>query len=885
MTDLPLPLHLSVHLVGLAVTGALAADGWRRRREPGFGWLSMLVAGLLLAVSHLLVGGLLWSSGAGPLLLRAAAYASLAVAAVGAPVAAVVVLAPVGVRVLTGVVAIFAALAARGGVVGRGREVLPLTVGVLLWGGADVVAGWQSGLAAVLSLAGSAAVLLWLRDRTDASLATRFTIGAGGVVLLVVLVLASGAGYVFDRDLDNDRLTRLDQAATAQVTRLEVDPLDDLAGAVDIVNNSVASRLAAGTADDNLAATVQRVARTPDLVLLLDTTGRVVGSYDRRSDAPVGVAEATFAGSPVVTAAVAQRQPVADVVSLEFEDSGTDAAELVAVAADVLYADPARRDVVAGALVMARRLTTAEVVARVSVDTGVDAALVVGGRVAAVSTSLDDAESTALARVGAQSGARLEQLVGTGTFLAVADIRDSTRAPLGTLVLFEDATVIADIEQVVVRTLFLAAALGALLAAGMVNILSRRTTTPLRTLSTAAGLVAQGNLDVELPPTGRDEVGQLGQAFGDMTTSLKRRDIELRTAATEQRELREELESVTSAMGEALLAVDESGAVVLANPAAAELLGVSERDLIGSGLEQLLLGSDERGLPLADVLGGAATTTSAVVRGELRPMDRAPVAVAATAEPLLGPDGTPRGRVFVLRDISIEAQVDQMKTEFLSNISHELRTPLTPIRAYAQLLAQRTDLASNMVQDFGTSIVEASARLERIIGMLVDFAALQAGRMTFDVQPVDVAEHVEAARERWSKSQPDRTVKRHLARDLPPVLADPDLLDRILDELLDNALKFSTDDVVVTATSEKGQVSLGVNDRGMGMDEAAIASLSRDFHQVDGSATRAVGGLGLGLAIVGRIAEGLGGEVVATSDPGRLTHVGVRLPAARSSPR
>lgn len=886
MPDLPLPLHLSVHLVGLAVTGALAVDGWRHRDQSGFGWLSMVLAGVLLGASHLLLGGLLWSSGSGPLLLRAAAYASVAVAAVGTPVAAVVVAAPVGVRVLTGVVAAMAALSARGGVLGRGRDVAPLTVGILLWGGADLASGWIPWIGAVLSLAGSLAVMVWLRDRSDGSLATRFTVGAGGVVLLVVLVLASGAGYVFDRDLVNDRLTRLDQAVTAQVARLEVDPLDELAGAVDIVSASVASRLAAGTADDDFAATVQRVAQgDPDLVVLLDASGRVVGSYDRRQDGAVGVAETTLAGSPVVTAAFARRQPVAGLVSLEFEESASDAGELIAVAADVLYAEATRRDVVSGVFMIARRLTTAEVVARVAADTGADAALIVGGRVAAASTTLDPVREAALAEVGSRSGARLEQIDGQGQFLAVGELRDAALTQLGALVLFEDAAVIADLENVVVRTLFLAAAIGGLLAAAMVNVLSRRTTTPLRALAVAAGLVADGDLDIDIPPASTDEVGRLGLAFGEMTTSLKRRNADLQTAAVEQRELREELEQVTSAMGEALLAVDDRGAVVLANPAATQLLGVDQSELLGAALDNLLVGSDERGLPLADVLGGPSSVQSATARGELRPEGRGVVAVAATAEPLLGPDGESRGRVFVLRDVSIEAQVDKMKTEFMSNISHELRTPLTPIRAYAQLLAQRPDLDSERVQSFGESIVEAARRLERVIGMLVDFAALSAGPMNVDIQPIDVGAHVEAARARWAKLRPDRTVNRRLRRGLPSVMADPDMLDRVLDEFLDNALKFSTDDVIIVASSERGMVTLGVKDHGAGMDQSTIDSLRDDFHQADGSATRAVGGLGLGLAIVGRIAEQLGGDVEATSEPGRMTHVAIRLPAAQSNPR
>ena len=205
------------------------------------------------------------------------------------------------------------------------------------------------------------------------------------------------------------------------------------------------------------------------------------------------------------------------------------------------------------------------------------------------------------------------------------------------------------------------------------------------------------------------------------------------------------------------------------------------------------------------------------------------------------------------------------------------------MRAYAQLLQQRPDLPSERVEEFATSIVSAAGRLERIIGMLVDFAALQAGRVEVDLQPIDVGTAVDAARERWSPRVPGREIRRRVSTDMPPVLADADLLDRVFDELLDNALKFSDDDVTVVASvADDGRLSIGVKDKGPGMDDETLASLGQDFHQADGSATRAHGGLGLGLSIVARIVEELDGRIDASSEPGRLTHVAVRLPAASS---
>ena len=884
MLELPLPLHLAVHLVGLAATSGLAVDGWSRRRESMPVAVGLVVAGVVLATTHLLLGSLV-TSGVGTLLLRAGAYAALAVAATGAAVLPVVLVAPVGARVLTAVVGTLAAAAARGGVLGRGRDVLPLTLGVAGWAVADLVAGSQPTVAAALSLAGSGAVGAWLLQRADASLASRITAGAVGVLLVVVLVLASGAGFVFGRDLTADRLGRLEDAVAAQVSRFEEDPVTELSGALELLSGSesLSRVLTSGTQGDAFAAQVQAVTQTPDLVLLVDVDGRVVGSFDRRQSGPLGVAETTLAGTNVVVTAQAQAGTVADLVAIELEGPGDDTVEILAMAAAPVYVDPDRQDVPAGVLMVARRLTTAEVVARVADDTGADAALVVGGRVAAGTGALATGSGSALATEAARTGSRVVTIDGEDRFFAARALRDVSATAIATLVLTEPGGVVADLEEVVVRTLYLAAVLGGLLAVGLVLVVTRRTTTPLRRLTGAAERVTAGDLEVDVGGGGRDEVGRLGQAFGDMTSALRAREADLQAAAREQRDLREQLESVTSAMGEALLAVDLDGRVVLANPAATTLLGDEVDALLGRPLTDVLHGRDELGLPLLDMLGRPDDPTATSVRGSLLREGRADVAVAATAAPLSADDGDVVGRVLVLRDIDAEAQVDRMKTEFLSNISHELRTPLTPVRAYAQLLAQRPDLPSEQVGEFAGSIVQATQRLERIIGMLVDFAALQAGRVEVNLEPLDVDDAVEAARARWRDRAPDRTIRRRLARDLPPVLADADLLVRVLDELLDNALKFSTGDVTLVATLEDdGRVSLGVRDQGVGMDDDTLASLGEDFHQADGSATRAHGGLGLGLSIVARIVEELNGRLEATSDPGRLTHVAVRLPVARS---
>lgn len=221
-----------------------------------------------------------------------------------------------------------------------------------------------------------------------------------------------------------------------------------------------------------------------------------------------------------------------------------------------------------------------------------------------------------------------------------------------------------------------------------------------------------------------------------------------------------------------------------------------------------------------------------------------------------------------------------MKTEFLANVSHELRTPLTPIRGYADVLARR-EVGPEATRRYAAQILASSARLERIVQMVVDFAALDSGRLRLEREPVGVSELVSETLADWRDRHPEREFTRRVARDLPPVLVDPGMLRRCLDELLDNAVKFSPGGEPVSVQARLAgdlpapMVRLSVRDRGVGIEPQTAARIFSDFYQVDASETRPYGGLGLGLALVRRIIDGLGGDasVESQSDGGSTVHL------------
>jgi two-component system, NarL family, sensor histidine kinase BarA len=231
-----------------------------------------------------------------------------------------------------------------------------------------------------------------------------------------------------------------------------------------------------------------------------------------------------------------------------------------------------------------------------------------------------------------------------------------------------------------------------------------------------------------------------------------------------------------------------------------------------------------------------------------------------------------------------------MKSEFLSNISHELRTPLTPIKGYAEMLAKR-DVAPDRQRAFASGILDSTIRLERIVGLLVDFTALEAGRLSPKARLVDMAAMLQRLSTEWSDRASRHQVVAEIEPGLDMVMGDERLLRRSIEEVIDNAVKFSPDggeirlvarNRHVNGASGSDKIEVSITDQGIGIDPDDAARVFSDFQQVDASATRTFGGLGLGLAFVRRIVEAHDGTVEVDLDHTTGTRLIVRIPSAAS---
>jgi PAS domain S-box-containing protein len=315
------------------------------------------------------------------------------------------------------------------------------------------------------------------------------------------------------------------------------------------------------------------------------------------------------------------------------------------------------------------------------------------------------------------------------------------------------------------------------------------------------------------------------------------------------------------------------------NPAAGSILGVPRSRVVGKPLREVLKGRDHRGRRLG-ARGFSANGTAFVSQP-----DGTQVPVSITTSPLRDGQGTRLGRVYVMRDMSREHEVERMKREFLANVSHELRTPLTPIIGYSELITKRS-IPMEKTKEFAGDILDSARRLERIVAMLVDFSAIEAGRMAVDVEPTPLGPLVKEAVKKAGDRHPKHRFTARVAPKLPSALVSPPLFTRTLAELLENAVKYSPKGgrVRVSAAPSPGSgrrmLEVSVTDEGIGIEPDNLASIFQDFSQVDASDTRAFGGLGLGLTFVKRIAEAHGGTISAESTAGKGSTFSFTVPAA-----
>jgi two-component system phosphate regulon sensor histidine kinase PhoR len=427
---------------------------------------------------------------------------------------------------------------------------------------------------------------------------------------------------------------------------------------------------------------------------------------------------------------------------------------------------------------------------------------------------------------------------------------------------------LAEVEETTARLRFmlaLAAALGLTIAVLMSAIASELMSRALRTLVAGARAVARGEQDGRIEFTSQDELGRLAGSFNRITEELNQTVADLGAE-------RDRLQTILERMHDGVIALDADDRITLANSAAGRMVRIRESD-IGRQLLEVV-----RAPELVEIVErsqqGIAGAAEFGVQGARERV------IFAHAAPLRQVGGT----VIVLHDVTEVRRLETVRRDFVANVSHELRTPVSVIRANAETLLTGALDDQQRAPAFVGAIHRNAERLSNLIADLLDLSRIEAGALKTNLGPIMVHEAVGAAVDAQRSRAEKRGIHLHLeVTDNLAVRADRIALSQILQNLLDNAIKFSQDsgDVRVRAMTDEEEeetVRIEVEDDGPGIAPAHRKRVFERFYRVDAGRSRDLGGTGLGLAIVKHLADSMGGRVGVSPAPDRGSVFWVELP-------
>lgn len=428
------------------------------------------------------------------------------------------------------------------------------------------------------------------------------------------------------------------------------------------------------------------------------------------------------------------------------------------------------------------------------------------------------------------------------------------------------------------RALWVAALLGlvglAVLAIGFVTAhgIARRFGAPIEALAKAADNIGRGNFEVTLPISSATEMNQLTRRFGIMAEALRQHQV---TNVDELLAGQQRLQAVLDSIDDGLLMIDRQGRLEHLNPVAQRQLGWEEGRL-GQGLGEALQ-RPELDEQLYLVLRGgtlerAPEDLSIEIDGETRLLTYSLTPVSHTKGHILG-------AVMVLHDVTEQRAFERVRSEFVLRASHELRTPVTGMHMAFGLLQERLHFPPESREtDLLQTVNEEMQRLMQLINDLLNFSRYQNGLQKLTLAPCDVNDLLHEARERFAESAKEQevTVLLEMQEPLPRLQADKTQLERVLDNLLDNAIRHTPRSGLIRLQARRHgeRLIISVEDNGEGIAYGQQARIFEPFVQVG----RKKGGAGLGLALCKEIVQLHGGRMGVYSRPGQGTQFYMALP-------
>ncbi|MGX6977939.1 cell wall metabolism sensor histidine kinase WalK [Vagococcus elongatus] len=401
-------------------------------------------------------------------------------------------------------------------------------------------------------------------------------------------------------------------------------------------------------------------------------------------------------------------------------------------------------------------------------------------------------------------------------------------------------------------------------------LVARTITKPIGEMQQQAKKIAEGVYSGKVEVYGQDELGQLGETFNELSDRVE----EARETLEAERH---RLDSVLSHMTDGVVATDRRGKVVIINEMAQLLLEKTAEEAIGLSILELLNIKEDYSLrqlleeqneKLIDVMNDDNELT--ILKADFAMIRRE--------------SGFISGLVCVLHDVTEQEKNEQERREFVSNVSHELRTPLTSMRSYLEALADGAWENPEVAPKFINVSLEETDRMIRMISDLLELSRMDSKNQPLQKELVNLNEMFNFVIERFemliTSNNMNYKIRKEFTRRTIWVEVDSDKVIQVLDNIMNNAIKYSPDGGEITCSllETHNNVIISIADQGMGIPKRDLKRVFDRFFRVDKARSRSLGGSGLGLAISRDVIQNHGGTIWVESEEAKGSVFYISLP-------
>jgi two-component system, OmpR family, sensor histidine kinase ResE len=435
----------------------------------------------------------------------------------------------------------------------------------------------------------------------------------------------------------------------------------------------------------------------------------------------------------------------------------------------------------------------------------------------------------------------------------------------GAVFIYQSLEIIQETTHSTTNFILLVAGVAIILTTIFAFFLSSRITAPLIKMREAAFEVARGKFDTKVPILTHDEIGELATAFNQMGRQLK---FNMNALSQEK----EQLASILSSMADGVITFNRDGTILISNPPADRFLQYWYYEKGRSGSS-----SEEIPTQVMELFQQAVDTETEQV-GEISLQGRHWVILVS---PLYS-NRFIRGAVAVLRDMTEERVLEKMRKDFIANVSHELRTPISMLQGYSEAIVDDIAESQEEKKEMAKVIYDESLRMGRLVNELLDLARMEAGHIQLTLDDVNLPVFMNRIVHKFQGLARDSEI--HLSadfeNDIPNIIFDPDRIEQVLTNLIDNAIRHTPQggSVRLHVRNDDFGIKVEVSDSGSGIPEEDLPFVFERFYKADKARTRGRAGTGLGLAIAKNIIDAHHGHISVQSKIGQGTTFAFLLP-------